>query len=360
MSVWVCILAGGHGTRLWPASRPDRPKQYLPLAGEASLIRQTWERARPVADPERCVVVSVEAHEALVRRELGEVHEAHVWLEPQGRNTGPSVLWTLHEVQHEDPDGVVVFLPADHHVARPDLLVEAAGAGVKHAQRTGDIVLLGARPERAETGYGHIEQGEKVQDDLYRVRRFLEKPDARTAAELAARHDVLWNCGLFIIPVTSGLEIACAVSPELSAFRSSLPAAGAARRPGSPGRQALCDAFASVRAVPFDVAVLERTQRCAVIPLDAGWSDLGSWQAIWQVAEHDSHDNHVAAGCVVNDSSGCHLASDGPRIAALGVENLVIVAWGDAVLVCPRERAQEIRRMVAGMDRADPGGGEKR
>lgn len=360
MNIRPCILAGGQGTRLWPASRPEHPKQFLPLAGTRSLIRETYQRVLPLGDGQCPVVVSIEAHEALVQRELAELPADRIWLEPEGRNTGPSVAWALHELQRDDASAVAAFFPADHHVGQPEALRAAVHRGAAVAARTGGIALLGARPDRVEAGYGHIEYGEPVADGVHRVRRFLEKPDPETAGQLSRRDDILWNCGIFIVPVAAGLDLVRAASPALAAFLDALPAPGLARRPGTPERAGLRRAFESVESVPFDVAVLEPAEGCLVVPVEAGWSDLGSWQAVWEVGSRDARGNRVSPGSVVVDADGCLVQATGTRVAALGVKDLVIVAWGDAVLVCPRNRVQEVRQVVGPLGTSPANGGGRK
>ena len=350
MRILPIILAGGSGNRLWPASQPALPKQFLHLMGSRSLLRETFERVETLGDEQAPVILSIERHDRLIRQELAELEPDRIWLEPAGRNTGPSVAWALHEIGPEDGGTVAVFFPSDHHVARPEALRAAVRSAAQAASRTGRLALLGARPDRPETGYGYVETGAELSENVHEVKRFLEKPDAATAGLLSNRQDVLWNCGIFVVPVTPGLELVREVSPSLARFLDGLPEPGSACRPGQPGREQLERAFDAVEAVPFDVAVLERTERCLVVPLEAGWSDLGSWQAVWEVGPRDESDNLIDPGSVAVETAGCLVRAEGSRIAAIGVKDLVIVAWGNAVLVCPRDRAQEIRRLAAELE----------
>jgi mannose-1-phosphate guanylyltransferase/mannose-6-phosphate isomerase len=339
------ILAGGQGTRLWPASRPGKPKQLLALAGETPLIRRTYERVNPLAGGGPVYVVTDADNREAVERALPEVRPEQVWIEPQGRNTGPSVSWALHEAEPEHAGEIAVFFPSDHVFQDPSGLRQAMQAGAA-AARGGRIALLGVRPTRPETGYGYIEGGGADSSGVREVRRFLEKPSGATAAALMKRTDVFWNSGIFIVPIGTGLDLVRSASPELARFVEALPGPATARRAEGPGRPQLAAAFASVSPVPFDMAVLERTSQRALVPLEGGWSDLGSWQAVWEAGPQDETGNVVGRGGLALESEGCLLAGDGRTIAALGVKDLVIVAWGDAVLVCPRDRAQDVRKIV--------------
>jgi mannose-1-phosphate guanylyltransferase len=240
---------------------------------------------------------------------------------------------------------VAAFFPSDHLFKNAAALREAVEVAAEVACH-GRIALLGVRPTRPETGYGYIEGESAGASGAREVRRFLEKPDSGAAETLCRREDVFWNSGIFIMQVARGLEIVREVSPELSVFLDELPEAGTARGTGAPAGDSLAAAFARVPALPFDKAVLERTRHCSVVPLDAGWSDLGSWQAVWEAGTPDQAGNVITTAGLAVDSKGCLMAGDGRTIAALGVEDLVIVAWGDAVLVCPRDRAQDVRKIV--------------
>jgi mannose-1-phosphate guanylyltransferase/mannose-6-phosphate isomerase len=339
------ILAGGQGTRLWPASRAGSPKQVLALTGEQPLIRQTCRRIAPLAGQAAIHVVTDARNRKGIEEAAPDLAPENIWTEPEGRNTGPSVSWALHEAAPEHGHAVAAFFPSDHLFADAAALREAVEAGAEVARR-GRIALLGVRPTRPETGYGYIEGEAAGSSGAREVRRFLEKPDAAAAEALCRREDVFWNSGIFIMQVARGLEIIREVSPALSDFLDELPEAGTARREGMPGWDSLAAAFARVQALPFDVAVLERTGHCSVVPLDAGWSDLGSWQAVWEAGTPDPAGNVITTAGLAIDSEGCLMAGDGRTIAALGVKDLVIVAWGDAVLVCPRDRAQDVRTIV--------------
>ncbi len=350
MRIVPFILAGGQGNRLWPASRQGRPKQFLPLLGGNSLLRRTFDRVAPLADGGLLVVITVEGQEEHVAQCLPELAPERIWSEPVGRNTAPSIAWALREAARDHAGDVAAFFPADHMVRDDQALREAVRAAAAAAQAAGSIALLGVPPTRPETGYGYMEAGPAEDAGARPVTRFLEKPRLDAARDLLERDDVFWNSGIFVIPVGAGLAAVREASATLARFLDALPPPGGARRLEGPDRAALAAAFAAVPPCPFDVEVMERTMRRIMLPLaNAGWSDLGSWAAIWEVGEPDASGNVLAGPARAVDAQGCLLASDGPAVAALGVRDLVIVAWSGGVLVCPRDRAQEVKSLVEKM-----------
>ena len=337
------ILAGGVGTRLWPASRADSPKQYLALLGGSSLIKDTYDRILPLAGDGQVYVVTVEGHRDLVAAELPGLPPENIWCEPAGRNTGPSMAWALHELQLQHAGDVAVFFPADHVVGDGEALRQAVKSAAATAGETGQVGLLGVRPERPETGYGYVEAGAPTTSVCRTVTRFLEKPDRDKAVELMARNDMFWNSGIFALPVAAGLRLVRAADQGLADFLDGLPAPGTGRGRGDAAREQVVSAFDGVMPVPFDIAVMEKTPHRLLVPLDAGWSDLGSWQAVWEQGVADGDGNVVGHGGRVEESSGCLVTGDGRKISVLGARDLIVVAWGDSVLVCPRDRAQDVR-----------------
>ncbi|MFQ5670899.1 MAG: mannose-1-phosphate guanylyltransferase [Acidobacteriota bacterium] len=346
MRVVPFILAGGQGQRLWPASRRERPKQFLPLVGEVSLIRATYQRVAPLARGGPIYVLTGEETAGLVREALPDLPADRIWTEPLPRNTGPSIAWALHEAMTEHGREVAAFFPADHHFGEEPALREAVDRAAEAAAATGRIGLLGVKPDRVESGYGHVQVGPGADRGGREVVRFLEKPPAARARELSRREDVFWNSGIFVLGVEDGLRIIRKASPALARFLQQVPPAGLSRQRGGGARPRLEAAFRAVKAVPFDVAVLERSPHRVLVPLEAGWSDLGSWQAVWEACSKDAAGNVVSGAATVLDSEGCLVRGGGRTVAVLGAKDLVIISCGDAVLVCPRERAQEVRRIV--------------
>lgn len=332
------ILAGGSGTRFWPLSRKRNPKQLLALEGERSLLRDTVERLQPLITPEDVWVVTTEALGERVRRELPEVPPDQVLLEPEGRNTAPAIGWAVRSMPEEARRGVVAVLPADHRVGDPAAFraaLEQAGRVVAGEDR---VMTLGVRPHRPETGYGYLElEPGEGPEGLRRVRRFVEKPTRENAERFFSSGNYLWNAGIFVFRGTTLLEVLARLQPDLARGLEEIAAA--------PDR--LAELYGRLPADSIDYAVMEKLEGIATLPLDCEWSDLGSWEALDEVLPRDGQGNADRGDVVAVDARGNLLFSDAGTIAVLGVEGLVVVRTGDAVLVVPKDRSQEVRRIIA-------------
>jgi len=337
VDVFAVIMAGGSGTRFWPASRNSRPKQFLKVAGSRSLLRATFDRLVGVVPPERVLVVGGQTHEALLRAELPDVPGANLLLEPTGRNTLPCVALAALEVGRRAPDSVQVVLPADHVIAPEEAFHRTLERAVEAAARERALVTFGIRPTHPATGYGYIELdgAAPAPDTAVRVKRFVEKPDRERASEFLASGRYLWNSGIFVWRTATILEELRRHAP---ATLGALQAAGADWP----------EAYSGLEAVSIDVGLMERAEDVRVLAVDYTWSDVGSWAALPDVLGTDAEGNcEVGTRLVSIDSRDCVVYGPGESTTALiGVEGLVVVQSGDAVLVCPRERAEEVRRVV--------------
>lgn len=342
MALFPVIMCGGAGTRLWPASRPSRPKQFLPLVGARSLFQDTVTRVAPlVRDGGKLVVVGGLAHRDWIVEQLAELGvEAQVLLEPEGRDSAPAMAAAAVWIAGQDPEGIVAFLASDHHI--PDhpafraALVEAA-----RATNTGRIVTLGVRPTEPSSAYGYIKPGGPGLSD---VAAFVEKPDTATAAGYI-RDGYLWNSGNFIVAARTLIDELRTFAPEIeTAVRAALDGTNTA------GVQTLSDGFSQAPRTSIDYAVMEKTRRAAVLEVDFAWSDLGAWDAI-AAASQDDDSRHILA-----DSGNCLIrAPAGTLVATLGVHNLAIIAEADAILVCALDRGQEVKRVVEQIRLRSPG-----
>ena len=352
------ILSGGSGTRLWPMSRSLYPKQLLALTGERSLLQETALRVagnRGFAPP---LVVANEEHRFIIAeqmREIGVVPDALV-LEPVGRNTAPAACVAALRLAASDPDALMLLLASDHAIAD----VAAFHAAVERAAaagRAGFLVSLGITPDRPETGYGYIATGKPVKgcEGAFTIARFVEKPDAAAAERYVASGEYFWNASIFLFPVKGYLAELERLRPEmLAACRKALAEA----RADADFVRLDKAAFTGCPSDSIDYAVMEHTTRAAVVPVAMGWSDLGSWDALWDMGAKDERGNALAGNVVAEATRNCYLRSEAGLVAAIGVEDLVVVATDDAVMVAPRNRTQEVKQLVGrllaeGRDEAD-------
>ena len=335
------ILAGGSGTRFWPLSRRSRPKQLLALDGELTLLQATAQRLRPLAGPDSLWVCTTEKLVEEVRRQLPEVPAAQILAEPEGRNTAAAIGWSVRSMPQELRRQVVGVFPADHRVADGEAFRRAVAAGIGLVDRDDRIVTLGVRPNRVESGYGFLELGEELDGGLdgglgvRRVSRFTEKPDPETARRFTASGHYLWNAGIFLFRGLTFLERLATSAPEIAAGLERI-----AERP-----EATAELYHRLPAISVDHAVMEHQDDLVTVPLDCGWSDLGSWPALAELMAAGK-ENASRGDVVVLDSKDNLLFADQGTIAALGITGLVVVRTGDVVLVVPKERAQEVKALV--------------
>ncbi len=340
---FAVIMAGGSGTRFWPLSRAARPKQLLPLGGgDVSLLRATRDRISALVDPEHTLVVTSDALAPAIRAELSELPPENVLAEPIGRNTAPCVGWAASVVARKEPEAVLAILPADHHIGDNPGFLRVLSRAIE-AARSGDMVTVGVRPTRPETGYGYVELGEELAPGVHRARRFVEKPDELRAQQFLAAGRFLWNSGMFFFRTD---ELLGMVRQHLPGLGDTLKQYDAAALRGEE-RELVERTYASLPDISIDHGVMEKATRVAVVPGDFGWSDVGSWTSAWELAARDENQNALFGEVVAVDSHGSYVrTSAGKLVAVLGLDDVVVVDTEDALLVMPRSRAQDVRAVV--------------
>jgi mannose-1-phosphate guanylyltransferase len=329
------ILCGGSGTRLWPRSRASKPKPFLPLIGAQTIFEATVARCAPFDPP---VVVTGAAHLGHVEAQLGNLAGARIVVEPQARNTAAAIALAAHLLP---PETVMLVCPSDHHIGKPDAFADAARAAAGLAEQ-GWLVSFGIEATSPETGYGYLRRGEAIGAAGYRTAQFVEKPDLETAVRFLADGGYAWNGGIFAFRVDRFLEELASFEPDVAG-----PAGEAVHNGCADGRifHPGAASFASAKSISVDYAVMERTARAALVPADMAWSDIGGWPALLDARERDEAGNSVRGRAEMVDCRNVLVESDGPRVSAIGLENVIIVVDGDEVLVTSADGAQKVGKL---------------
>ena len=345
--VWVTILAGGIGSRFWPASTPSRPKQLLPLVSERPLIEDTLERARSLAPDDRIRILAGSELTARFRGALGDLPDQSYLIEPRVRGTAPVLAWAAHEIYAEDPDAVLVSLHADHRAEPAERFSHLIGQAVEVAREADLLVTVGAVPDRPETGFGYIQPGALLDDpggsDALAVGAFHEKPDEDTA-ERYLREGYLWNTGIFVWKAATLLAELRAHTPEIADHLPLLEGDDPA------------DFFEACPTVTIDVAILERSSRVATLPCTFAWDDVGTWDALMRTKAVDRRGNVVLGPGLAVDAAHNVIVSEGAPVVLFDVDELVVVRTAGMTLVTRRERAADLKDLVSRLpqDYRDP------
>lgn len=345
MTIYPVILSGGSGARLWPMSRAALPKQLLPLASNLSMVQETVQRLAGLADQGQPLIVCNNEHRFLIAEQMRDigVELLGIFLEPVGRNTAPAAVVAALTLLKRDPEAVMLVLPADHLIRDVAAFHTAIRQGLD-AVAAGCLVTFGIVADMPETGYGYIQRGASLAcGGAHRVARFVEKPNLENAERFVAAGDYFWNSGMFLFNCQQFLDELKCVRPDiLSACEQAL----------AQGRHDLdfCrldkTAFAACPSDSIDYAVMEHTQHAAVVPTDIGWSDIGSWSALWDVGSKDAQGNVVRGDVYLEGVGNSLVRAESRMVAAIGVSNLLIVETADAVLVADKDRAQDVKKIV--------------
>ncbi|MBM3263511.1 MAG: mannose-1-phosphate guanylyltransferase [candidate division Zixibacteria bacterium] len=344
--VCVVIMAGGRGTRFWPRSRASSPKQFLDIVGTDTMIRLTCDRIGVLVPPEAVYVVTNADYREKVATQLPELPAKNILTEPAVRSTAPCIGLAALHIRRDHPDAVMVVLPADHHIPDRAVFLQSLSTAIETARRTHALVTIGIEPSYPETGYGYIEVGETTGEGIHRVSGFREKPDRDTAARFVASGRHLWNTGMFIWPASIILENMARHAPEiyrgLEAFAPHI---------GQPDEWTQLERIYSVfPSRSIDHAVMEHARDVYVIRGRFGWSDVGSWSAVEPFWDKDENGNALRGKAISIDSRQTISASDGRLIALVGVENLIVIDTPDAVLICRKDRDQDIKKIIEALE----------
>jgi mannose-1-phosphate guanylyltransferase len=346
--MFAVIMAGGKGARFWPRSREKMPKHLLDILGERTMIRETVDRIRPLVPPERILIVTGRSHAAELTRRLPEIPAENILIEPVGRNTAPCIgLAALHiQKRIPDKDEVMLVLPSDHRIGDENAFRMVLAAAGKVASERNSLITIGIRPTGPETGYGYIEQGDFLAagegEKIYRVRSIREKPPLEQAKAFLRQGRFLWNGGIFVWQASTILKAIERFLPELhEGLMQIREALGTEREEDIVG-----EVYSAQKAVSIDYGVMEKAENVLVIPGDFGWSDLGSWDALWEVSGKDENGNAVRGSFIGIDAGDSFVHSPGKLVAIVGVRDLLVVETDDVLLICRRGRSQDVRKVV--------------
>ncbi len=350
MNTYAVILAGGIGSRFWPMSRQDHPKQFLRVFGNETLIQGTFGRLQGLIPSDHVYIVTNDRYVTRTHEQLPAIPSDHILAEPMGKNTAPAIMYAAVKLHALDPEAIMIVLPADHVIRNIRRFHEVLRVAIEAAHEPDALVTIGIKPTHPETGYGyiqfdgHIDEIDVETPRVYHVKAFAEKPNLETAERFIAAGDFLWNSGMFVWRVDSILHAIQKYLPELyRAFEPLMEAVGTDRE-----NELLKQAYEQAPKISIDYGVMERAEKVYVVPGDFGWSDVGDWRAVYELSEKDELGNALKANAVALNTARCLVESTSSErlIALVGVRDLVVVDTDDALLVCHRDAAQDVKKVV--------------
>ena len=347
MNMYAVLMAGGVGTRFWPRSRSKSPKQVLNIVGEKTMIQATVERINGLVAPENILVVTNTDQKDIIHQQIPTLQDQNFILEPVGRNTAPCIGLAAIHIVNQDPSGVMVVLPADHLVTNVEEFRTVVKKGAEFVFENDGLLTLGIEPHYPATGYGYIQRGEAVKElnghTVFAVKTFAEKPNYETAVRFLESGDFYWNSGMFIWKAATILKEIEEKLPEI--YEGLMEIKEVIGQPEYP--QKVDDVYKRIRGISIDYGVMQSAEQVFVIPTDMGWNDVGSWQTVYEISPKDKNENaKVARELVAIDARGSYVYAPDKLVALVGVNDLVVVDTGDALLICHRDRAQDVRDVV--------------
>lgn len=345
-TIYGVIMAGGSGTRFWPLSKERTPKQLLNLTGDRTLIQKAIHRIEPVIKHRNVFIVTGNSHVKEIKAQLGEIPSENIIVEPFGRNTAPCIGLAALHIKKRDPDGVVAVLPADHLIKDEGRFRKLISIGSQIAHEKNLIITLGIKPSYPETGYGYIQAGKKLEGKIktkvFTVNRFTEKPDIKRARRFVASGSYFWNSGVFIWKVNTILEMIRRFLPDLFDGLMEIEKVLETEKE----KRVVKNVYSRIKGISIDHAIMEKADNVAVIPCDTGWNDIGTWMALYDILEKDNFNNAVVGDYAAIDTEGCIIHSPKKLVATIGLKDLVIVAAKDSILICPKEKSQDVKKIV--------------
>ena len=343
-NTYAVIMAGGSGTRFWPFSRSEKPKQFLDVLGVGqSLLQMTYERFKDITDADKILIVSNSKYKEMILEQLPELNDDQVLLEPFQRNTAPCIAYACYKIAKKDPEARIVVSPSDHIVFKGQVFTDIINKALDSAQEDDKLVTVGVKPSRPETGYGYIQFIENNASEIKEVKTFTEKPEKALAQTFIDSGEFVWNAGIFVWSVSSILKAFNSYLPEMDEVFTGLNSVYYTNEEQS----RVDEGYAQCKNISIDYGIMEKAKNVYVIMGDFGWSDLGSWQSLYEISEKDDNDNMVSANAILYDSHGCTIS--GPKdklIVVSGLDNCLISDHGNAILICNKERGTELKRIV--------------
>lgn len=342
MAKHLVIMAGGIGSRFWPMSTPQRPKQFLDITGKGkTMIQQTFERYAGIVDIEHLWVVTSKNYKQLVAEQLAGINPQHILLEPCMRNTAPCIAYVSWKIQKDDPEAVVVVAPSDHLVLKEDTFKDYISKGMDFAAEEERILTMGMQPSRPDTGYGYIEQGDEVQDGICKLKSFREKPDLKTAISYLEHGGFTWNSGMFLWNVKTIVNELRTYTPGIAEIMDKLEPAMFTNKE----QETVDELFPQCEKISIDYAVMEKTDKAYVMPVEFGWSDVGTWGSLHTLMDQDEHENAVIGDQIkMVDSEGCMVRiPQGKQVVIQGLKDYIVAEHDNTLLICQISQEQRIK-----------------